>query len=459
MQFNPEKLQAGGGSGFGLFISKSIVGLHDGKIRAFSAGEGQGSSFMFRIPMRRKKVLIGDGAVAIQHKQQHHNQHGLEQGPRLGLGPGPGLQVEQIDLHDRPQFSAVELVAPQRWLNEPLASSSLSSTSLPMVVSTRRSAIQPKGGDGGVTDGGTRLAPGPGLGLEPVPVSGSGLPKGQGLTSLVPGLPGGYGTMLPLPLSISQKAGYYRRVSFPPPEDLDLQHSPRSHPPLPPDNDNRLSTTMSIDNGAKDVVDDDDERISHPSATTTSTTTTTTTTTTTAGTSSRRGDRSVVPTLPVGNNGVKYHLLVVDDSAMSRKMMMKTLKGAGHTCEEAEDGAQAVQKVKERFSALDVSSSSGRISGSTTTTTSNSSSSSSSPSPSPNPFQGILMDFVMPVMDGPDATKAIRSLGYTLPIIGCTGNTLDGDLQRFKDNGCDKVLGKPFDLALFHSYMTGGTTR
>ena len=69
------------------------------------------------------------------------------------------------------------------------------------------------------------------------------------------------------------------------------------------------------------------------------------------------------------------------------------------------------------------------------------------------------MDFVMPVMDGPDATKAIRSLGYTLPIIGCTGNTLDGDLQRFKDNGCDKVLGKPFDLALFHSYMTGGTTR
>ena len=236
MQFNPEKLQAGGGSGFGLFISKSIVGLHDGKIRAFSAGEGQGSSFMFRIPMRRKKVLVNDGAAAaIQHKQQHHNHHGLEQGPRLGLGPGPGLQMEQIDLHDRPHFSAVELVAPQRWLNEPLASSSLSSTSLPMVVSTRRSAILAKGGGGGgVTDGETRLAPGLGLGLEPVPVSGSGLPKGQGLASLVPGLPGGYGTMLPLPLSISQKAGYYRRVSFPPPEDLDLQHSPRSHPPPPP---------------------------------------------------------------------------------------------------------------------------------------------------------------------------------------------------------------------------------
>ena len=51
-------------------------------------------------------------------------------------------------------------------------------------------------------------------------------------------------------------------------------------------------------------------------------------------------------------------------------------------------------------------------SGSSTTSSSssNSSSSSSSSASSPNPsprFQGILMDFVMPVMDGPDATKGI----------------------------------------------------
>ena len=36
-------------------------------------------------------------------------------------------------------------------------------------------------------------------------------------------------------------------------------------------------------------------------------------------------------------------------------------------------------------------------------------------------------------MDGPTATKAIRELGYTGPIIGCTGNTLDMDLDRFFD--------------------------
>ena len=35
----------------------------------------------------------------------------------------------------------------------------------------------------------------------------------------------------------------------------------------------------------------------------------------------------------------------------------------------------------------------------------------------------------MPVMDGPDATKAIRDLGVTCPIFGVTGNTLDMDIQ------------------------------
>ena len=35
----------------------------------------------------------------------------------------------------------------------------------------------------------------------------------------------------------------------------------------------------------------------------------------------------------------------------------------------------------------------------------------------------------MPVMDGPDATQAIRALGVTCPIFGVTGNTLDMDIQ------------------------------
>ena len=38
VQFNPEILQAGGGSGLGLWITKGIVDLHDGSIRVFSGG-------------------------------------------------------------------------------------------------------------------------------------------------------------------------------------------------------------------------------------------------------------------------------------------------------------------------------------------------------------------------------------------------------------------------------------
>jgi len=39
VQFNPEKLQAGGGSGLGLWITKGIVDMHGGAIRVWSAGE------------------------------------------------------------------------------------------------------------------------------------------------------------------------------------------------------------------------------------------------------------------------------------------------------------------------------------------------------------------------------------------------------------------------------------
>ena len=38
VQFNPEVLQGGGGSGFGLYICKGIVDLHDGSIDVYSAG-------------------------------------------------------------------------------------------------------------------------------------------------------------------------------------------------------------------------------------------------------------------------------------------------------------------------------------------------------------------------------------------------------------------------------------
>ena len=46
-------LQGGGGSGFGLYICKGIVDLHEGVISVFSEGEGLGSTFTVQLPMQQ----------------------------------------------------------------------------------------------------------------------------------------------------------------------------------------------------------------------------------------------------------------------------------------------------------------------------------------------------------------------------------------------------------------------
>ena len=55
VQFNPELLQNGGGSGLGMCISKGIMDMHGGSISVHSPGEGRGSVFTLRLPMTRNK--------------------------------------------------------------------------------------------------------------------------------------------------------------------------------------------------------------------------------------------------------------------------------------------------------------------------------------------------------------------------------------------------------------------
>ena len=55
----------------------------------------------------------------------------------------------------------------------------------------------------------------------------------------------------------------------------------------------------------------------------------------------------------------------------------------------------------------------------------------------------ILMDFEMPVMNGPDATKRLRELGCKAAIFGVTGNVLADDVEHFRKHGADHVIPKP----------------
>lgn len=65
------------------------------------------------------------------------------------------------------------------------------------------------------------------------------------------------------------------------------------------------------------------------------------------------------------------------------------------------------------------------------------------------PFDGILMDCHMPVMDGYTATRAIRRMPgmATLPIIAMTANTLAGDRDKAIAAGMNDYIAKPLNIA------------
>lgn len=103
------------------------------------------------------------------------------------------------------------------------------------------------------------------------------------------------------------------------------------------------------------------------------------------------------------------NILVVDDSAMVRRITSKLISDLGHTSTETVDGEKAVLLVKD-----------GRQ------------------------FDLILMDNQMPVMTGVEATRILRTkLNYRGKIIGVTGNALDDDIQSFMASGADQVILKP----------------
>ncbi len=123
----------------------------------------------------------------------------------------------------------------------------------------------------------------------------------------------------------------------------------------------------------------------------------------------------------------KLRILVVDDSDTNRKFLSRILANHGHTCDQAQDGSIAVEMVSESMKSIqanDVESfeESGQ-------------------------YDAVLLDYEMPVMNGPTAAKKMREMGSDTFIVGITGNLLPEDVEFFRDQGANEVLPKPFNIS------------
>ena len=110
-------------------------------------------------------------------------------------------------------------------------------------------------------------------------------------------------------------------------------------------------------------------------------------------------------------------VLLVDDVEMNREIAMLILKAKGFIVETAENGKEAVQKVEENTAGY---------------------------------YDAIFMDVQMPVMDGYEASKAIRRLPDSkkaeTPIIAMTANVFTEDVKKALDCGMNAHISKPVDI-------------
>jgi signal transduction histidine kinase/CheY-like chemotaxis protein len=359
VQFNPEVLQAGGGSGLGLYITSSIVHMHAGAIRAYSAGPGEGSTFTVEIDMQRclTDCTQPDEAADAQYPFSHPpSAPGVKTSSSGTMGSSIRREGEREGERERGEENEVGRERERDFaLIPPLMHFEMKEH--PPLPLNGKEVHQPS-----QLSSSDHIA----LSVDLVAESESeGVQVGSGEVGSYEDLPSDYLALVP---KLQQP------TDLKPPSITATSPALRSH----------------THHQKKEL-----ERESH-----------------------------IIP--PANNVDIVYDVLVVDDSSLNRKMLCRLLSTAGHTCEVADDGLSAVEKVKTRMSR----------GGSMTRN-----------------YDVILMDFVMPNMDGPSATVIIRGMGYTSPILGLTGNVLDSDVNYFIDSGVNAVLAKPFDFSLFKTLM------
>lgn len=117
-------------------------------------------------------------------------------------------------------------------------------------------------------------------------------------------------------------------------------------------------------------------------------------------------------------------ILLVEDHQINREIAKNMLQKKGLIVDIAENGQQAVQTFEQS---------------------------------TPHFFDAILMDIRMPVMDGLEATRMIKSLDrediQTLPIIAMTANTFDEDAQKSLLAGMTAHLTKPIQPEILYSTL------
>ncbi|MCL1823219.1 MAG: ATP-binding protein [Oscillospiraceae bacterium] len=70
-----------------------------------------------------------------------------------------------------------------------------------------------------------------------------------------------------------------------------------------------------------------------------------------------------------------------------------------------------------------------------------------------NQYDVIFMDHMMPKMDGIEAVKIIRELGYQQSIIALTANAVSGQADIFLSNGFDDFISKPIDIRVLNAVL------